>query len=246
MFEKGTYLGLLWFDQLQSCFQFEFVISSGYCFLFRHVYLLCILMMLRGGSAVLTTRPIRLFTSASHLRQPLLNHDARRTLKTVAEVVAQISIEDFRRDAFEAQKPLLIRPESSESPTVTLELPALTKWFTTSPTTGKASLTPYLDTFRSTILQYELSSPNSAQFSDFITWLQSSESSSPMASGSSSSNSDSEASQSRLALSHLLKTYTSDSEFLTLDLPLHLLLLAPHFCTHISSCVRNASHSPPK
>ncbi|KAK3401891.1 hypothetical protein B0T20DRAFT_125687 [Sordaria brevicollis] len=187
-------------------------------------------MMLRGGSVVLTTRPTRLLTSTRPLRQPLLNQDARRTLKTVAEVVAPISIEDFRRDAFQAQKPLLIRSVTSEAPTTTPNLPALTKWFTTSPTTGKASLTPYLDNFHSTILQYELSSPSSAQFSEFISWLESS--------SHSASENENEETQSRLALSHLLKTYTtspSSSEFLTLPLPLHLLLLAHQYNTSLPS-----------
>ncbi|KAK3342746.1 hypothetical protein B0H65DRAFT_549930 [Neurospora tetraspora] len=213
--------------------------------------------MFRAGKPLPSSRPTRLISQPLFI---LTNH--ARTLKTVAEAVAPISIEDFRRDAFQAQKPLLIRPstkppdisaanqendantETSTSTSPTLSLPALTKWFTTSPTSGKASLTPYLDNFRSTILPYELSSPNSAPVSDFISWLQSS--SSPTASSDSNpdSNSDSD-SQSRLALAHLLKTYithhstsspsSSASEFLILDLPLHLLLLAHHYNTSLSS-----------
>ena len=213
------------------------------------------------GKSLPSSRPTRLFESRSarHLWQPAFiftNHrHARRGLKTVVEAVAPVSIEDFRRDAFHAQKPLLIRPSSilftdqqndtadtetstsSTSPT----LPALTKWFTTSSTSGKASLTPYLDNFRSTILPYELSNPNSAQVLDFISWLESS-STATSSDLNPDSYSDSD-SQSRLVLAHLLKTYIShhpsspspESEFLILDLPLHLILLAHQYNSSLSS-----------
>ncbi|KAK3503746.1 hypothetical protein B0T13DRAFT_139470 [Neurospora crassa] len=219
--------------------------------------------MFHGGKPPSISRPTRLLAWTRHLRQPLFTftHHARN-LKTVAETVAPISIEDFRRDAFQAQRPLLIRPSSKPStlspcsnqqndantqtntltsPTI---LPALTKWFSTSPSSGKASLTPYLDNFRSTILPYELSFPNSAQVLGFMSWLQRSSSSSPTASSdshpNSNSNSDSD-SQSRLTLTHLLENYithhssSSSSEFLILDLPLDLLLLAHHYNTSLSS-----------
>ncbi|EGO54373.1 hypothetical protein NEUTE1DRAFT_131913 [Neurospora tetrasperma FGSC 2508] len=218
------------------------------------------------GKSPPSSRPTRLLASTRHLRQPLFTftHHARN-LKTVAETVAPISIEDFRRVAFQAQRPLLIRPSSkpstlspcpnqqndantqtntSTSPTI---LPALTKWFNSSSTFGKTSLTPYLDNFRSTILPYELSFPNSAQVLGFMSWLQRSSSSSPTASSDSHPDSNSSSdSQSRLALAHLLKNYithhssSSSSEFLILDLPLHLLLLAHHYNMFLSS-----SQTPP-
>ncbi|KAK3950970.1 hypothetical protein QBC32DRAFT_371550 [Pseudoneurospora amorphoporcata] len=208
------------------------------------------------------SRPTRLFALTRHLRQPpfiFTNHDHARSLKTVAHAIAPINIEDFRRDAFQAQKPLLIRPCSKElstfsaiyqhkndATTETSTLPALTKWFTTSSTLGKASLTPYLDNFHSTILPYEISNPNSTQVSNFISWLESpsstnAASSRPAASSNSNldSDSNSDSHKSRLTLAHLLKTYiahhpssspsSSESEFLILDLPLHLLLLAHQF-----------------
>ncbi|KAK1779719.1 hypothetical protein QBC45DRAFT_131385 [Copromyces sp. CBS 386.78] len=218
--------------------------------------------MLCGAKPLFNSRPTRLFALTRHLRQPpfiFTTHHHARSLKTVAHAIASINIEDFRRDAFQAQKPLLIHStfnatnqhkndataETSTSPSPTL-LPALTKWFTTSSTSGKASLTPYLDNFRSTILPYEISNPNSAQVSNFISWLESPSStnaSSSLPAAFSNSNLDSDSNsdshKSRLTLAHLLKTYIShpsssspsysESEFLILDLPLHLLLLAHQF-----------------
>jgi len=115
--------------------------------------------------------------------RPLKRPFARRQqLSTVSQVFGDIETTFFRRDAFEAKKPLVLKPTGKNIPTA---IPALEKWFTTTSIAGhnETSITPYLEQHSATWLIYELimdlpsDPPVASPLTSFLTWLSASETS---------------------------------------------------------------------
>ncbi|KAK0751216.1 hypothetical protein B0T18DRAFT_402051 [Schizothecium vesticola] len=101
---------------------------------------------------------------------------ARRQHSTVSQVFGDIDIGSFRRDSFEVEKPLFLKPTGKNVPSA---IPALEKWFTTTSIDGhnETSVTPYLEQHSTTWLPYELmmdqtsEPPLASPLTSFLTWL---------------------------------------------------------------------------
>ncbi|KAK1834138.1 hypothetical protein QBC39DRAFT_344331 [Podospora conica] len=103
----------------------------------------------------------------------------RQPLSTVSYVSGTIDVDLFRRDAFESEKPLLLKSPGGAAAAV---LPALGKWFSTTSVNGhdETSITPYFEQYSATWLPYELmiestpEAPTASPLASFLTWLSSS------------------------------------------------------------------------